>query len=220
MRLLLVEDDAVLGDGIYHGLMQNGCAVDWVNNGKAAELALNSEPYDAMILDLNIPQRDGLTILTELRARGNALPVLILTARDTVADRVRGLDSGADDYMIKPFDLAELDARLRALLRRAKGRAQPLIQHGDIVMNLAAHTVRRGAGTVALSRREFAVLHQLLDNAGKVLSRSRLEESLYAWSDEVESNAVEVHIHHVRKKLGNDLIRTIRGVGYVIDKSA
>lgn len=218
MRLLLVEDDSLLGDGIHAGLNQNGCAVDWAKNGKAAELALEAAVYDAMILDINLPLCDGLTILKNLRARGNELPVLILTARDTVADRVRGLDSGADDYMTKPFDLTELDARLRALQRRAKGRAKPLLQHGDIVMDPASHTVSHQADTVALSRREFAVLQMLLDNAGKVISRSRLEESLYAWSDEVESNAVEVHIHHLRKKLGHGLIRTLRGVGYVIDK--
>ncbi len=218
MRLLLVEDDLLLGDGIHAGLSQNGCAVDWAKNGKAAELALNTTVYNAMILDINLPQCDGLTILKKLRARADELPVLILTASDTVADRVHGLDSGADDYMTKPFDLSELDARLRALQRRAKGRAGPLLQHGDIVMDPASHTVCHQADTVALSRREFAVLHMLLDNAGKVLSRAYLEESLYAWSDEVESNAVEVHIHHLRKKFGHNLIRTLRGVGYVIDK--
>ncbi len=218
MRLLLVEDDPLLGDGIHAGLNQGGCAVDWAKNGKAAELALEAGVYDVMILDINLPQCDGLTLLKNLRARGNELPVLILTARGTVADRVCGLDSGADDYMTKPFDLTELDARLRALQRRAKGRAGPLLQHGNIVMDPASHTVNHHDDIVALSRREFAILHMLLDNAGKVLSRSRLEESLYAWSDEVESNAVEVHIHHLRKKLGHGLIRTLRGVGYVIDK--
>jgi len=219
MRVLLVEDDALLGDGIHAGLVQQGAAVDWVKNGAAAEIALGSNNYDTMILDLNIPQGDGLTILKNLRARGDPMPVLILTARDTIADRILGLDSGADDYMTKPFDLAELDARLRALARRSKGRAAPEIHHGDLVINPAALTVTRNNELIPLSRREFALLHILLENTGKVLSREQLEESLYAWKDEVESNAVEVHIHRIRKKLGNELIRTIRGVGYIIDKA-
>ena len=219
MRVLLVEDDALLGDGIHAGLVQQGAAVDWVKNGAAAEIALGSNNYDTMILDLNIPQGDGLTILKNLRARGDTMPVLVLTARDTIADRILGLDSGADDYMTKPFDLAELDARLRALTRRSKGRAVSEIHHGDLVINPAALTVTRNNELIPLSRREFALLHILLENAGKVLSREQLEESLYAWKDEVESNAVEVHIHRIRKKLGNELIRTIRGVGYIIDKA-
>jgi len=219
MRLLLVEDDTLLGDGIHAGLVQNGAAVDWVKNGKAAELALEASHYDAMILDLNIPQGDGLTILQNLRASGSTLPVLILTARDTISDRVKGLDSGADDYMTKPFDLAELDARLRALIRRSKGRAAPELRHGDLTINPASLTVTRNNEIIPLSRREFALLHILLESMGKVLSREHLEESLYAWKDEVESNAVEVHIHRIRKKLGTDLIRTIRGVGYIIDKA-
>jgi two-component system response regulator QseB len=219
MRVLLVEDDTLLGDGIHNGLVQQGSAVDWVKNGEAAELALQSNRYDTMILDLNIPQGDGLTVLQNLRDRGDTMPVLILTARDTIADRVRGLDSGADDYMTKPFDLAELDARLRALIRRSKGRAVPELRHGDLVIDLASLSVTRDNEVIPLSRREFALLHILLDNAGKVLSRERLEESLYAWKDEVESNAVEVHIHRIRKKLGTELIRTIRGVGYIVDKS-
>jgi DNA-binding response OmpR family regulator len=219
MRVLLVEDDTLLGDGIHAGLIQHGAAIDWVKNGKAAELALEANRYDAMILDLNIPQGDGLKVLQNLRASGNTLPVLILTARDTIADRVKGLDSGADDYMTKPFDLAELDARLRALIRRSKGRAAPELRHGDLVINPASLTVTRNNEIIPLSRREFALLHILLENMNKVLSRERLEESLYAWKDEVESNAVEVHIHRLRKKLGTDLIRTIRGVGYISDKA-
>jgi DNA-binding response OmpR family regulator len=219
MRVLLVEDDILLGDGIHVGLIQHGAAVDWVKTGKAAELALEANRYDAMILDLNIPQGDGLMVLQNLRASGNTLPVLILTARDTIADRVKGLDSGADDYMTKPFDLAELDARLRALTRRSKGRAAPELRHGELVINPASLTVTRNNEIIPLSRREFALLHILLENMNKVLSRERLEESLYAWKDEVESNAVEVHIHRLRKKLGTDLIRTIRGVGYIIDKA-
>jgi len=219
MRVLLVEDDTLLGDGIYNGLLQQGAAVDWVKNGPAAEVALESNRYDAMILDLTLPQGDGLTILQNLRAAGDSMPVLILTARDGVSDRVLGLDSGADDYMTKPFDLAELDARLRALIRRSKGRAAPELRHGDLVINPASLTVTRNNEIIPLSRREFALLHILLENMNKVLSRERLEESLYAWKDEVESNAVEVHIHRLRKKLGTDLIRTIRGVGYIIDKA-
>jgi two-component system response regulator QseB len=219
MRVLLVEDDTLLGDGIHTGLAQHGAAIDWVKSGKAAELALEANRYDAMILDLNIPQGDGLTVLQNLRTSGSTLPVLILTARDTIADRVKGLDSGADDYMTKPFDLTELDARLRALIRRSKGRAAPELRHGDLIINPASLTVTRNNEIIPLSRREFALLHILLENMNKVLSRERLEESLYAWKDEVESNAVEVHIHRLRKKLGSDLIRTIRGVGYIIDKA-
>jgi len=218
MRVLLVEDDTLLGDGIYNGLVQQGAAVDWVKNGPAAEVALEANKYDAMILDLTLPQGDGLTILQNLRAAGDTMPVLILTARDSVTDRVLGLDSGADDYMTKPFDMTELDARLRALIRRSKGRASPELRHGDLIIDLASLSVTRGSQVVPLSRREFALLHVLLENTGNVMDRKSLEESLYAWKDEVDSNAVEVHIHRIRKKLGIDIIRTIRGVGYIIDK--
>ncbi len=218
MRVLLVEDDTLLGDGIYNGLVQQGAAVDWVKNGPAAEVALEANKYDAMILDLTLPQGDGLTILQNLRASGDTMPVLILTARDSVTDRVLGLDSGADDYMTKPFDMTELDARLRALIRRSKGRASPELRHGDLIIDLASLSVTRGSQVVPLSRREFALLHVLLENTGNVMDRKSLEESLYAWKDEVDSNAVEVHIHRIRKKLGIDIIRTIRGVGYIIDK--
>ncbi len=218
MRLLLVEDDKLLGDGIQAGLHQAGYAVDWMENGEQAEAALQTEDYEIMILDLGLPGRSGLDVLKSLRAADNDLPVLILTARDTVSDRVKGLDAGADDYLIKPFDLAELNARIRALVRRHKGRASPVIEHGHLVMDPAAHTVTLDGKPVNLSQREFAILQMLLENRGKVLSRARLEEGLYAWGEEVESNAVEVYIHHLRKKLGSDLIRTMRGVGYVIDK--
>jgi two-component system response regulator QseB len=218
MRVLLVEDDSLLGDGIHNGLIQQGAAVDWVKSAPAADHALHANRYDAMILDLNIPQGDGLTILQNLRNSGDTMPVLILTARDSIADRVQGLDSGADDYMTKPFDMTELDARLRALIRRSKGRAAPELRHGDLIIDLASLTVTRGKEVIPLSRREFALLHVLLENTGKVMSRKSLEESLYAWKDEVDSNAVEVHIHRIRKKLGIDLIRTIRGVGYIVDK--
>ncbi len=220
MRLLLAEDDAILGDGIRAGLRQEGHAVDWVTDGYLAEQALRTEPYDLLILDLGLPRKPGLDILKELRAQGSELPVLILTARDMVADRVAGLDGGADDYLVKPFALDELSARVRALHRRSKERGSPLIRHGEIVVDPAARTVTRDGVPIDLSTREFAVLQMLLENAGRVLSRARIEQSLYAWGAEVESNAVEVHIHHLRRKLGSSLIRTIRGVGYVVDKPA
>jgi DNA-binding response OmpR family regulator len=218
MRLLLVEDDAMLGDGVRAGLTQEGFTVDWVQDGAAAQLAIRTEPYALTILDLGLPKLAGLDLLKQLRHAGNTMPVLILTARDTVADRVQGLDSGADDYLIKPFDLDELAARIRALLRRNTGRATPQIRHGDIVLDPAAHAVTASGTPVELSTREFAVLQALLESAGRVLSREQLEQQLYGWNEEVESNTVEVHIHHLRKKLGPELVRTVRGVGYMIDK--
>ncbi len=217
MRLLLVEDDPLIGDGIRTGLSQEDYSVDWFTEARTAEMALQSEEYDLMVLDLGLPDKSGLDILKHLRSQGSSLPVLILTARDAVNDRVTGLDSGADDYMLKPFDLDELSARLRALLRRSSGRASSEIAHGDIVLDPAAHSVNQGGNKIDISPREYAVLHLLLSNTGKVMSRSRLEEGLYSWDGEVESNAIEVYIHHLRKKLGADLIRTIRGVGYIID---
>lgn len=225
MRLLLVEDDKLLGDGIQAGLRQAGHAVDWMHTAADAEAALGTEDYALMVLDLGLPDRSGLEVLARLRegrlrARTADLPVLILTARDTVEDRVTGLDGGADDYLVKPFDLEELGARIRALLRRHSGRAEPLIHHGELTVDPAAHSVCRAGQAVKLSRREFGVLLLLLENRGRVLSRNQLEEGLYAWGEEVESNAVEVYIHHLRKKLGGGLIRTLRGVGYVIDKPA
>jgi len=220
MRLLLVEDDTLLGDGVRAGLIQEGFTVDWVQDGAAAQLALQTEPYALMVLDLGLPKLAGLDLLKRLRQSGSTIPVLILTARDTVADRVKGLDSGADDYLIKPFDLDELAARIRALLRRKTGRATLEIRHGAIVLDPAAHTVTVSGTPVELPPREFAVLQALLESAGRVLSREQLEQQLYGWNDEVESNAVEVHIHHLRKKLGTDLIRTVRGVGYTILETA
>lgn len=217
MRLLLVEDDPLIGDGIRAGLSHDDYTVDWFRDGRSAEAVLKSEQYDLMVLDLGLPDKSGLEILKQLRARGNDLPVLILTARDAISDRVAGLDSGADDYMIKPFDLDELSARLRALLRRHSGRARSEIRHGDIILDPAAHSVTMAGRSVDISPREYAVLHLLLENEGKVMSRSRLEDGLYSWGGEVESNAIEVYIHHLRKKLGASLIRTIRGVGYIID---
>jgi two-component system response regulator QseB len=218
MRLLLIEDDTLLGDGIRAGLMQANYAIDWVTDGDAGELALKTETYDALILDLTLPKKEGLKVLKDLRLRGDRLPVLILTARDTIQDKVIGLDSGADDYLVKPFDLDELTARLRALLRRQSGRATPCLEHGNLTLDPAAHTVTTEGHLVPLSQREFAILQTLLENAGKVLSRGRLEESLYSWDEMIESNAVEVHIHHLRKKLGKDLIQTVRGVGYLVQK--
>lgn len=220
MRVLLVEDDALLGDGIKAGLKQAGFVVDWVQDGHAAKLALETEEYALLVLDLGLPRLSGMDLLKWLRGRGGKLLVLILTARDTVADRVMGLDAGADDYLIKPFDLDELIARLRALLRRSGGQATPVLQHGGITLDPAAHQVRKDEQLIELSAREFTLLHELLLHAGRVQSREQLEQRLYGWGEEVESNSVEVHIHHLRKKLGADLIRTLRGVGYVIDKDS
>lgn len=218
MRLLLAEDDTLLGDGICVSLSEAGFATDWVTDGESAESALCTGDYELMILDLGLPKKSGIDVLRKLRSKGSDIPVLVLTARDTVEDRVAGLDSGADDYLIKPFDMDELGARLRALLRRSGGRSNPIIEHGHITVDPAAHVVTLNGHRVDISPREFAVLRMLLENRGKVMSRSRLEEGLYSWGDEVESNAVEVYIHHLRKKLGAELIRTIRGVGYTIEK--
>ena len=218
MRTLLVEDDPLLGDGIRAGLKQAGYAVDWVQDGSTAKLSLESGDYSLMVLDLGLPKLSGMAILNWLRSSGRTLPVLVLTARDTVADRVAGLDAGADDYLIKPFDLDELIARLRALSRRSGGLASPLLMHGEIELDPAARQVRKNGQAVELSAREFTLLHELMLHAGRVQSREQLEERLYGWGEEVESNSVEVHVHHLRKKLGSDLIRTLRGVGYVIDK--
>lgn len=217
MRLLLVEDDPLLGDGIRAGLGQEDYTVDWFKDGSSADAALKSEQYDLMVLDIGLPDISGLALLKRLRERGDTLPVLILTARDAVHDRVQGLDSGADDYLVKPFDLDELAARLRALQRRRSGRAISKIRHGNLSLDPSAHSVTLDGKVVDISPREYAVLHLLLENEGKVMSRSQLEDSLYSWGDEVESNAIEVYIHHLRKKLGTSLIRTIRGVGYIID---
>lgn len=218
MRLLLAEDDRLLGDGICVTLTEAGYATDWVTDGEAAEAALQTETYALLILDLGLPKLLGIDVLKGVRQRGQDIPVLILTARDTVSDRVQGLDCGADDYLVKPFDMDELNARLRALLRRSGGRSNPVIEHGEIIMDPAAHVVTNAGHVVDISPREFAVLRMLLENRSKVMSRARLEEGLYSWGDEVESNAVEVYVHHLRRKLGAPLIRTIRGVGYTIDK--
>ncbi len=218
MRILIVEDDHLLGEGIQTGLKQEGYAVDWVEDGEAADTALMTNNYELMVLDLGLPKKPGLEVLKDLRAKGDDMPVIILTAMDTVEDRVTGLDSGADDYLTKPFDLGELGARIRALLRRRGGRSNPVIEHKNIKLDPASHSVSKDDEPVDISPREYTILQLLLENRGKVMSRSRLEEGLYAWNNEVESNTVEVHIHHLRKKLGSELIRTIRGVGYIIDK--
>lgn len=218
MRILLVEDDALLGDGICVGMTQLGYTVDWVKDGGTAQAALLDNTHDLVILDLGLPGISGKEVLSALRREGNDIPVLILTARDTVVDRVSGLDAGADDYMTKPFDMDELGARVRALSRRQSGRSEPVIAHGNITLDPAAHSVTVSGQVVELSKREFSMLNLLLENTGRVISRHRFEESLYGWDDEVESNAIEVHIHHLRKKLGSGLIRTVRGVGYTVDK--
>jgi two-component system, OmpR family, response regulator QseB len=220
MRLLLVEDDLLLGDGIDAGLRQAGFTVDWAKDGREAQLALESTEYELIVLDRGLPRLSGLDLLRWTRSKGSDIPVLILTARDTVKDRVTGLDAGADDYLVKPFDLSELTARVRALLRRAHGRSVPVIRHGDLTVDPATQRVQRGGEQIQLSGRECAVLVDLLEHRGVALSRARLEQSLYGWNEEISSNAVEVHIHNLRKKLGEDLIRTIRGVGYLIRKDS
>ena len=218
MRVLLVEDDALLGEGLYTGLKQDGYAVDWMQDGQMAEVALNVEHFDILILDLGLPKQDGLQLLQKLRAKNNLIPVLILTARDSLEDRIKGLDVGADDYMTKPFDLEELNARMRALLRRSAGRAAPKLAHGNVVLDPAAHEVHYNGTAIDLPPKEFAVLQTLLENIGRVISKTKLQETLYSWEKDVASNTLEVHIHHLRKKLGSDYIRTIRGVGYIIEQ--
>ena len=220
MRLLLVEDDAMIGEAIRAGLRREGFAIDWVTSAAAAGEALDTEPHELMLLDLGLPGTGGLTLLKALRGRGLDTPVLIITARDAVADRVAGLDAGADDYLVKPFDLDELAARIRALLRRKSGRAGPKLEHLGVTLDPATHRVTNGAQDVALSPREFALLELLLERPGTILSRSQIEERLYGWGEEVESNAVEVHIHGLRRKLGAQFILTVRGVGYRVRPAA
>ena len=214
MRLLLAEDDPMIGAAVRNGLRQEGHSVDWVRNGLAAESAIESGVHEMLLLDLGLPQKSGLDVLSALRQRGVELPVLIITARDAVADRVKGLDAGADDYLVKPFELDELSARIRALMRRRTGRAQPLIRQGPLTLNPATHEVTLNGRALNLSGREFALLHALLEQVGVPLSRAQLEERLYGWNEEIESNAVEVYIHSLRRKLGAEWIRNVRGVGY------
>ncbi len=219
MRILLVEDDRLLGDGVKAGLAGAGFAVDWVRDGEAALAALAAESFTAIVLDLGLPRRDGLSVLSALRGAGNPVPVLVLTARDQVVDKVRCLDLGPDDYVVKPSDLDELAARLRGLVRRSQGRADASLRHGDLVLDPAARSATLKGVPVALTGREFDLLRMLLDAAGRVLTRRMLDEQLYAWGEAVGSNALEVHIHHLRRKLGSELIRTVRGVGYMVDEA-
>ena len=218
MRILLAEDDPMLGDGLQAGLRQQGFQVDWVRDGEAAERELASGVYAAAVLDLGLPRKDGMDVLQALRARGLATPVLVLTARDAVPDRIRGLDLGADEYVVKPVDLYELGARLRSLVRRAHGQLQESLRWGGIRLEPAARQVSLNGEAVALSMREFDLLHALMRGAGRVLSREQLEEQLYSWGHEVESNTIEVHIHHLRRKLQPSLILTVRGVGYTVPR--
>jgi DNA-binding response OmpR family regulator len=214
MRILLVEDDLLLGDGLRARLRQLGFLVDWVQDGEAAERELFAGHHAAAVLDLGLPSKDGMDVLAALRRAGMTIPILVLTARDAVVDRIRGLDAGADDFVIKPVDADELAARLRALIRRSHGRPQERLVIGDVMLDPAARTVERGDMQIDLSPREFDLLHALMLNSGRVLSREQLEAHIYGWGQEVESNAIEVHVHHVRRKLGGPFIQTVRGVGY------
>ncbi len=216
MRILLIEDDAMIGKAVRLGLAQAGFAVDWATDGRAAELSLASDVYDLAILDLGLPRKDGMAILTTLRAAGNSMPVLIASARDTVRERIAGLEAGADDYVLKPFDLDELIARVRALLRRHVGSGAPLLKFGRLVLDPVRKSVTRDSEPIELSAKELAVLEALMQRPGAVLSREKLEESVYGWGEEVGSNAIEVHLHHLRRKLGAKSIKNVRGVGYRI----
>ena len=220
MRLLLVEDDTMIGEAVRTGLRQDGFTVDWVRDAETGDAAVRAEAYAALLLDLGLPRKSGLDWLRALRQSRNRIPVLILTARDSVADRVAGLDAGADDYLVKPFDLEELSARVRALLRRQAGRAEPELRYGNLILDPATREATFNGEPVSLSAREFALLAALLERPGGILSRAQLEQRLYGWGEEVESNAVEVHIHHLRKKLGTDFIRNVRGLGYTLSKTA
>lgn len=216
MRLLLVEDDTMIGRAMRQGLDDAGFTVDWVMDGRAAERAIGNGVYDLALLDLGLPGQDGMEVLHSLRRRGNAIPVLIVTARDAVADRIAGLNAGADDYVLKPFDLDELIARVRALLRRHAGGGSPLLQCGDLVLDPVKKNVSLKGERVNLSAREFSLLETLMQRPGAVLSREQLEDSLYGWTEEISSNAVEVHLHKLRQKLGAQTIHNVRGVGYKV----
>ncbi len=214
MRVLLVEDDRMIGESLREALRQHGMAADWVRDGRAAEAVLATERFDAVLLDLGLPERNGLQVLAGLRARGDNTPVIVVTARDALADKVAGLDTGADDYLVKPFELDELLARLRALVRRQGGRASPLLEVSDLRLDPATREVSRGGRPVLLSAREFALLQALLERPGAIVSRAQLEDRLYGWGEELESNAISVYMHQLRKKLGDDLLHTVRGLGY------
>lgn len=218
MRILLVEDDNLLGSGVCAGLRRENNVIDWVKNGETALSATLETQYDCMILDIGLPKMSGLEVLKAMREASNTTPVLLLTALDDLSDRVQGLDAGADDYLVKPFDFAELCARLRALTRRTRGKASEIIEYRNIKIDTTAHTVEYNNAAVTLSRREFALLVELLSNQGRVLSRHHLEQKLYSWGDEIESNTIEVYIHHLRKKFQADLIKTVRGIGYIVAK--
>ncbi len=218
MRLLLVEDDAMIGEAMLDALRDEHYAVDWVRDGALADSALRNESYDLVLLDLGLPKRDGLDVLRSLRARHSSVPVLVATARDAVGDRIAGLDAGADDYVVKPFDTEELLARIRALIRRSAGRAEPVFSHKGLTLNPATREAAVNGEPVSLSAREWAVLEPMIARPGVVFSRAQLEEKLYGWKDEISSNAVEVYVHGLRKKLGSELIQTVRGLGYVIPR--
>ena len=218
MKILLVEDDALLGDGVYSGLRRETNSVDWVKNGETALSAISETKYDCIILDIGLPNMSGLEVLRHMRNENNATPVLILTAQDDIADRVKGLDAGADDYLVKPFEFAELCARLRALTRRQRGTTSDIIEYKNIRINTTAHAVEYNNKAIVLSRRELTLLLELITNQGRILSRRHLEQKLYSWSDEIESNTVEVYIHHLRKKFDTTLIKTVRGIGYIVSK--
>jgi len=216
MRLLLVEDDRMIGESLRSALRLEGYAVDWVRDAAAAQSTLASERFDLLLLDLGLPKGDGLDVLRSLRDRNDATPTIVLTARDGLGDRVVGLDAGADDYLVKPFELDELNARIRAVLRRHSGRAQPVLTHGGVTLDPATRQVSKDGHPVLLSAREFAVLEALMVRPGALLSRAQLEDRLYGWGEEIESNAVSVYIHQLRRKLGADFIQNVRGVGYFV----
>jgi DNA-binding response OmpR family regulator len=220
VRVLLVEDDRMIGDSVRAALRQAGFAVDWVRDGAAAEASLATERFDVVLLDLGLPQRDGLDVLRAVRARGDRTPVIVLTARDALASRVAGLDAGADDYLLKPFELDELLARMRAVMRRHAGHAASAIQVQNVVLDAATRQVSRAGQPVALSAREFALLEALMARPGAILSRAQLEDRLYGWGDQIDSNAISVFIHQLRRKLGEDFIHTVRGVGYYVGPPA
>ncbi len=219
MRVLLVEDDHMIAEGLQTALRAAGFAVDWMRDGRSASGALQTSVFDAVLLDLGLPQRDGIDVLRDLRKRGNATPVIILTARDEIQHRIAGLDAGADDYIVKPFDLDEVMARMRSVLRRAAGRGDPSIRHGELRLDPVSRTVERNGTPVGLSAHEYAVLEALLQRPGAVLSRAQLEDRLYGWDEQIGSNAVEVYVHGLRRKLGSGAIRTLRGVGYFVPKA-
>jgi len=216
VRVLLIEDDALLGEALQAGLRQRSFVVDWQRDGAAGLAAAQSEDYQALVLDLGLPRLEGTRVLERLRAGHNAVPVVVLTAREAITERVAQLDAGADDYIVKPVDLAELAARIRAVVRRRTGAAHSRIEVGDLVLDLAARTVTRAGAPVALQPREFLLLESLALNAGRVVTRAQLDARIYGWGEEVDSNALEVHVHHLRRKLGTDTIRTVRGVGYLM----